>query len=392
MRRGAWLSALLAIGCLGGGGAASDGGGAADGGARDLAAPGGGAGDLAPAPPDLSPPPTPYVYVSGYSPQIARFRLDPQTGALTALGTTPAAGDPSFLAVDPARRHLYAVDESGSQVQAFAIDPTSGALTHIGTDRGSGGTGPAHLAVDGSGAWLLVANYGDGRVAVLPIAGDGSLGAPGAPLTDCSQKAHEIVLDGANQHAYVPCLADDVIGQYAFSAADGNLSASTPATVKAGTGPRHLALAPSGAFAYEIGEIDSTLGVYAVDAAGRLTELQRVSTLPAGFMGSSTGAEVQVHPSGTLVYGSNRILDGDGDLVIFAAGGDGKLTLVGHQATGKTPRHFSLDPTGRWLLVADQGSDDVRVFSVDAASGKLTAAGAPVSVPAPSFVGVVPLP
>jgi 6-phosphogluconolactonase len=388
-----WLVALLAVGCLDGATAPGDGGQALDAGVfdgSDLAAPGGGATDLATAPPDL--PPTPYVYVSGYSPQIARFRLDPATGALTALGTTPATGSPSFLAVDPARRHLYAVNETGNTVEAFAIDPATGGLTHIGTDQSSGGSGPAHLVVDGGSRWLLVANYTDGRVQVVPIQADGSLGLPGTPLHDCSSKAHQIVLDADNQHAFVPCLADNNIAQYTLDAKTGALTLNTPATVDAGTGPRHLALRPGGGFAYEIGETDNTIGAYAVDGAGRLTELQRVSTLPAGFMGASNGAEVQVAPSGKFVYGSNRIVGADGSIVIFAIGGDGKLTLVGHQATGKKPRHFSLDPSGRWLLVADQDSGDVRVFAVDTATGGLTPVGSPVAATMPSFVGVVPLP
>ncbi|HEX8954067.1 MAG TPA: beta-propeller fold lactonase family protein, partial [Polyangia bacterium] len=145
------------------------------GGVRDLAvggSDGGGGGDLGSRDLASGPPPVAFVYVSGYSTTIARYTLDAATGALTPRGTTGATGSPSFLAVDPAHRHLYAVDEANSKVEAFAIDPTTGALTHIGTDALSGGTGPAHLTVDGSGKWVLVANYGSGDVGVLPIAAD----------------------------------------------------------------------------------------------------------------------------------------------------------------------------------------------------------------------------
>jgi 6-phosphogluconolactonase len=161
-------------------------------------------------------------------------------------------------------------------------------------------------------------------------------------------------------------------------------------TTPAGSGPRHLALHPTRALAYLMEETDSMVAAYTIDAAGKLTLLQRQSSRATGATGSNTGAEVQVHPSGSFVYVSNR---GDDDIGVFAVGSDGKLTAVAHTKTGgQTPRHFSLDPSGRWLLVANQGSGDVRVFAIDAVAGTLTPAGAPVSSTMPSFVGVVALP
>jgi 6-phosphogluconolactonase len=399
------LAAVLLGGCLGA--ATTDDGGArghdlavsmaVDAGVGDLSRPGGGGDGATTPPPDLLPPPTYYVYVSGYSPQIARFVLNVATGALTAQGTTPATGSPSFLAVDPARRHLYAVDETNSKVEAYAIDAATGALTHVGSDAASGGSGPAHLSVDGSGKWVLVANYGDGATAVLPIASDGSVGAAVTTNKDCSAEAHHFVTDASNQHAFVECLHDNKTLQYTFNAATGALTSNPPLA----TGeqfPRHLALRPGDAFAYVIEETDSMMDALALDGAGHLTLLQRLSTLPVGSTQTATGAEVQAHPSGRFLYGSNRYTAADGitptggSIVAYSLGSDGKLTLLGHTATGKTPRHFSLDPGGRWLLVADQNDNDVRVFAVDATSGMLSAVGTPVSAPSPSFVGVVPLP
>jgi 6-phosphogluconolactonase len=340
-------------------------------------------GDLATAP--MLPP---FVYVSGYSTTIARYTLDVATGALTATGTTTATGSPSFLAIDPARRHLYAVDEANSKVEAFALDAATGALTHVGSDAPSGGSGPAHLTVDGSGKWVLVANYGSGDVAVLPIAGDGSVAA-GTSL-HAGTKAHEIVVDASNRFAWVPCLGSDYVAQYAFDAVGGTLTASMPATVAtpAASGPRHLALHPSRALAYVIEESDSMIGAYAIDGGGKLTLLQRQSTRAAGATVANTGAEIQVHPSGSFVYVSNR---GDDDLGVFTVASDGTLTPTAHVKTGgQTPRHFSLDPTGRWLLVANQGSGDVRVFAIAAASGgALTPTTTMVPATMPSFVGVV---
>ena len=341
-----------------------------------------GARDLAGASPS-----TAWVYVSGYATTIARYTLDATTGALTPMGTTTATGTPSFLAFDAARRHVYAVDEANSKVEAFAIDATTGALTHLGSDVASGGSGPAHLAVDGSGKWVLVANYGSGDVGILPIGADGSVGA-GTSL-HAGTNAHEVVLDGGNHFAWVPCLGSNYVAQYAFAAGAGTLTAQTPATVAtpAGSGPRHLALHPTRALAYLIEETDSMVAAYTVAAGGTLTLLQRQSTRASGATGTNTGAEVQVHPSGNFVYVSNR---GDDDIGVFAVGSDGKLTPIAHTKTGgQTPRHFSLDAAGRWLLVANQGSGDVHVFAIDSGAGTLTAAGAPVSATMPSFVGVV---
>ena len=386
------------IGCAGsranGDGGSTDfaigGDGAADLGARDLASGGSGGvdggGGSGPT----------WVYVSGYSTTIARYVLDESSGALTAMGTTTATGTPSFLAFDAARRHVYAVDEANSVVEAFAVDATTGALTHVGTDRASGGSGPAHVAVDPSGGWVLAANYGSGDVGVLPIgAGDGSLGA-GTSL-HAGVNSHEVVFASAGGAtvAWVPCLGSQYIAQYSWNAGSGTLTALTGAATvmtPAGAGPRHLALAPSGAFAYLVEETDSMIAQYSVGANGGLTLVQRMSSRATGATGTNTGAEVALHPSGKWLYVSNR---GDNDLGVFAVGAaDGKLSPLLHVKTGgTTPRHFSLDAAGgsKWLLVADQGSGDVRVFAVDGATGLLAATGTMVTATMPSYVGAVKL-
>ncbi|MCU1277036.1 MAG: 6-phosphogluconolactonase [bacterium] len=335
---------------------------------------------------DLPKPAPTFVYVSGYSTTIARYRLDLASGALTAAGTTTVTGSPSFLAVDWPRFHLYAVDEANSKVEAFTADPNTGALTHVGSDVSSGGSGPAHLSVDGSGKWVLAANYGSGDVAVLPIAGDGSVGA-GTSL-HAGMKAHQILVDATDHFVWVPCLGSDYVAQYAFDAGAGTLTASTPATVTtpAASGPRHLALHPTRALAYVIEETDSMIGAYSIDAGGKLTLLQRQSTRAAGATVANSGAEVQLHPSGNFVYVSNR---GDDDLGVFAVGSDGKLTPTAHVKTGgQTPRHFSIERGGRWLLVANQGSGDVRMFAIDLMTGALTPTGSSLTATMPTFVGV----
>ncbi|MDB4967131.1 MAG: 6-phosphogluconolactonase [Myxococcales bacterium] len=346
-----------------------------------------GSGDL--APPDLLPPPPSWVYVSGNSATITRYTLDLQSGALTQKGTTTTTGQTSFLAIDAPRRHLFAVDEQNSKVEAFTVDASTGALTHVGTDPGSGGTGPAHLAVDATGKWVLTANYGSGDVAVLAVAADGSLGAPTALATAPGANAHQILLDRTNAFAWVPCLGSSHIAQFTFDAATGVLAPHMPVNVMtaSGGGPRHLALTPDGKFAYLMEETASTMSNYSVDAGGNLVVAgQRLSTRAPNPTGTNSGAEVQVHPSGKFLYGSNR---GDNDIVLFALASDGSMTYVANKSTGgQTPRHFSIDPGGKWLLVGNQGSNDVRVFAIDGTAGTLTPVGTPMTVTAPTFVGI----
>jgi 6-phosphogluconolactonase len=340
--------------------------------------------------PDLRPG-VAFVYVSGYSPQIAHYRLDPTTGALTEPTTLAITGSPSYLAFDPAARHLFAVDEAtAGQVESFAIDPATGALTHL-NDVSSGGNGPAHVSVDHSGAWALAANYGDGTVSVLPIHGDGTLGA--ATTLTAGANAHEILPSPSNLFVFVPCKGTDYIAQYLFNAQTGALAPNAKPTVAAtpGTGPRHLAFHPNGQYVYIIQETASTITLYNLDAVqGTLSAMQTVSSLAEPFTGTNTGAEVAVHPNGKFLYGSNR---GDDSIAIFSLDAGGHMKVIARQAAGgQTPRDFTIDPTGHFLIVANQDSNNVVVFSIDAATGLLTTAGAPITAPSPSFVGVINLP
>lgn len=346
-----------------------------------LAACGGPAAHAIDAPPAVDAPAAPahwVAYAGGYGGAISWYSVDATTGALGKLGEIPAR-DPSFLAFDPGLAHLYAVDESGSQVVAFAIDRASGALTRLGA-QASGGSGPAHLTVaDGH---VLVANYGDGSVAVLPIAADGGVVAA-TQVVAAGSHAHEVVVAGA--HAFVPCLGADRVAQYTWG--QGALADNGQLATASGAGPRHLALSGDG-HAYLIDETDSTVMALAVDGQGQLSALQTVSTLPPGFSGSNTGAEIAV--AGGFVYSSNR---GSDDLAIFARdAATGRLTAMTHVSTGgMTPRQFSLSPDGNWLLVANQGSGTIVSFAIGA-DGVPVATGASISVQAPTFVGIAALP
>jgi 6-phosphogluconolactonase len=355
------------------------------------------------------------VYVGTYTgPQskgIHLFRLDASSGKATTPTLAAEVRSPSFLAVHPSLRFLYAVNEtsafSGKEktggVSAFAVDRTSGKLTPL-NQQPSGGAAPCHLVVDAAGKNVIVANYEGGSVAAYRIRDDGSMGERTAfvqhegssvdPRRQGSPHAHGICLDPANRFAFVADLGLDKVLVYRFDSARGTLSAHDPpsAAVKPGSGPRHVALHPGGRFAYSINELASTVTAFACNAErGLLTEIQTVSTLPADFSGASTTAEIEVHPSGKFLYGSNR---GHDSIAVFAVEeATGKLQLVEHVPTkGKTPRNFAMDPAGAFLLAANQDSDSIVVFRVDASTGRLTPTGQVLRVGSPVCVKFVPVP
>lgn len=335
-----------------------------------------------------APKPTRYVaYVAGGA-NIDWYDVDKSTGALSHLSSIAAFNtQANFLAF--AGGHLYAVT-NGDRVGAYAIDPATAGLTFI-NDVGTGGTGVAHVSVDRSGAYVMVANYGSGHVEVVPVRGDGGLGTPLAPIL-AGVKAHQIITDAANQHVFVPCLGDDKVAQYTFDPATGALTANGQLSTASGAGPRHLAFAPDGTHAYLIDELASTLSALAYDSStGHLTILQTVSTRASGATGTNTGAEVAVHPNGKFVYGSNR---GDNNIAVFAIDpATGMVSEVDHTSTqGMTPRQFTIDPSGTLLFAANQNSNTVVPFRLDPATGKLTASATPISAPTPQFVGIVELP
>jgi 6-phosphogluconolactonase len=331
------------------------------------------------------------AYTGGYSSMITWFSVDVATGALSLSGSIAALGaSPSFLAHNEAMTNLYAVDENSTgRVGAYAIDPATGALAFLDAVS-SGGNGPAFLSVDGTGKFVLVANYGDGTVAVLPVGTGGRVGAASDKQT-AGAEAHMIVADPSNHFVFVPCKGADYVAQFVFDAVAGTLTPNAAAHVStaAGAGPRHLAFHPNGRFAYLINETNSTMTPYALDsAAGTLTAIEAPhSTVPASFAGTNTAAEVWVHPSGRWVLGSNR---GDDSIVVFSiAPSTGKMTLVGFtKVGGQTPRDFSFDPAGNWLYAADQDSGLVVPFRFDVDQGSLSPLGGAASVPMVSYVGL----
>ena len=335
----------------------------------------------------------PFVYVGGYGNQIYVFHLDVVDGSLLPIGSPVDAGtNPSFLAVDPAHHTLRAVNEDGGgkgAVASFHIDSKTGMLSFLGRVS-SQGDGPAHVSTDKTGGFAFVANYGGGTVAVLPIGPGGVLGEA-IDVHDhggTSANPHQVLTAPANDFAFVPNKGLNTVTQYAFNAATGKLSGAVALDIDSGAGPRHLDFDPTSSHAYLIDENSSTINALSYDtAAGKLTSIQTISTLPPGFQGDNTGAEVQVAPSGKFVYASNR---GHDSIAIFSVAADGKLALVGHQPTmGQVPRHFQVEASGELLLVANQTTGNVVTFRVDTATGTLTPTGKSVMVPSASYVGVV---
>jgi 6-phosphogluconolactonase len=354
------------------------------------------------------------VYVGTYTgPQskgIYAWRMDTAAGSLTSLGLAGETSSPSYLEIAPNHRFLYAVNEVNTfegkpagSVSAFSIDAATGKLTLL-NQQTSGGRGPCHLVVDREGRNVLVANYTGGSIECLPIQSDGRLGTPTAfiqhtgksvnPSRQAEPHAHCFALDAANHFAFVCDLGLDKLMSYRFDAAQGTLVANQPAftATKPGAGPRHLVFSPDGRQAYVINEINSTIARYAFDsAAGTLTEVQTVSSLPQGFTGASTAAEIAVHPSGKFLYGSNR---GDDSIVVFGIdGASGSLAFLQRVSSGgKTPRHFAIDPSGKFLFAANQSPGNIVIFNLDPATGLLAPSGKVLEASSAVCVKFVPVP
>lgn len=348
------------------------------------------------------------TYTGGESKGIYVSRLDLKTGKLSPAELAAETVNPSFLAIHPARKFLYAVGEisdfnggKAGAVSAFALDAKSGKLAAL-NQQASGGAGPCHLVVDAAGKNVLVANYGGGSVACLPIQADGNLkpassviqhkGSGGDPRRQQGPHAHSINLDAANRFACAADLGLDKVLVYAFDAEHGKLAPNDPpaADLEPASGPRHFAFHPTGKFAYVINEMKLTVTAFAYDAdRGVLTTLQTISTLPGKIENGYSTAEVQVHPSGKFLYGSNR---GHDTIAVFAIDQTtGKLTAVEHESTqGKTPRNFGIDPTGQYLLACNQNSHTIAVYRIDPKTGELSPTGQLLKAPSPVCVKMIP--
>ena len=347
-----------------------------------------------------------WVYVGASTRKTSKgiyvSKLDAESGAFTEPRLAAETLNPLFLKIHPNGRTLYAAGElPGTQstqggVSAYSIDPASGKLTFLNQAPSRGGQ-PIYLDVDKTGKTLLMANYGSGSVAALPLKNDGSLGEITSfiqhegssvnPQRQAGPHAHCVEVSPNNKFALVPDLGLDKILVYRLNAALSKIEPAEPPFLKIrdGSGPRHVTFHPKKAVAYLINELSSTITVMRWNGSrGSVTEVQTLSTLPADYTGRNATAEVRVHPSGEFLYGSNRIHN---SISLFAIQSDGTLRLVENTPTeGQIPNSFALDPTGRWLVTVNQNSDTVVSFSINPADGRLKATGHVLQVDSPAAV------
>lgn len=345
------------------------------------------------------------TYTGGQSEGIYLCEFDTTTGRIEILKAFQSE-NPAFLAIDSRRRFLYAANEVSNwqgqrtgAVSAFAIDPQSGDLRFL-NQQASAGAGPCHVTTDRKDRCVLVANYGGGSVAVLPIAKDGRLepasdtfqfqGSGPNPARQQQPHAHSVTLDPANRYVFVADLGTDKLMISGFDSQNGKLVPHEPPFValNPGAGPRHVAFHPSGNFLYVINELECTVASFSYEPqSGILSPLQTIATLPTDFTNANTCADIHITPDGKLLYGSNR---GHDSVAIFCVDSEtGKLTASGHAFTGgKKPRNFAIDPTGQYLLAANQDSDTIVVFRINPQTGQLTAQSQ-VRVPSPVCVKMI---
>lgn len=341
---------------------------------------------------------------------IYAYRFDAATGEVTSLGLAAKAVNPSFVAVSPNGKYLYAVNEVGNYegpnsggVSAYRIDTATGKLTFLNEMR-SRGADPCYITVDKAGKHVLVANYTGGSVIVFRVEKDGKLGPASAFVQhrghgpDLARQqgphAHSIDLSPDNRFAMIDDLGLDALVVDKFDGEKGDLIPNDPpfARVDPGAGPRHFVLHPSGKFAYVIAEMHSTVTAFSADLdKGSFQPIQTISALPKDFHGANDDAEIHILPSGKFLYASNR---GHDSITIFSVDPDkGTLTPIDYVSTqGKTPRSFEIDPTGKFLLAENQASDTIVVFRIDQETGKLTPTGKTIHVPSPVCVKFLALP
>ena len=352
------------------------------------------------------------TYTRNGSQGIYTFTLDMKTGKPSEPQLAAELANPSFVAISPDQKFLYCVNEVSDLpgprgqkvggVTAFSIDAKTGELTKLNSQL-SAGAGPCHVCVDATGRCVVVANYGGGSVASLPVKENGELeeaatfiqhvGSSVNPKRQEGPHAHSANIDAGNNFAIVADLGLDKLLVYQLNAEKGTLTPNDPPSVSThpGAGPRHFNFHPNGKFAYSNNEMQSSVSAYSYDAEkGELKSLMTHTTLPEDYEkpGNST-AECLVHPSGKFLYVSNR---GHNSIAIFHILDDGTIKPAGHESTqGEIPRNFGIDPSGQYLLAANQNSGTIVVFAIDQENGLLEPTGNVIKVPTPVCVRMFPV-
>jgi 6-phosphogluconolactonase len=328
-----------------------------------------------------------YMYVALQDDdKIAVFTMDAETGQLTPQAETPVAGGPSLLAISPDRTALYVGHRVRPEISSYRIAPDTGGLTKIGTVTPEGA--PAFLATDRSGRYLLSAYYQDGYVAVHPIGADGAVGGPPLEWLATAVGAHAMQTDPSNQFAFVPHIArlndnvleppkgidgPNVIFQFKFDAHTGHLTPNSPLQVEPGErlGPRHFCFHPTQPIVYFSDEQGCSVTGYRLDVStGTLSAFQTITTLPGGYTERNTCSQIQCTPSGNFLYVPNR---GHNSIAGFSVdASSGRLTAIGHVSTEAVPSAFSLDPEGNFVFAAGSASGRLAAYRINRETGELT--------------------
>jgi 6-phosphogluconolactonase len=349
---------------------------------------------------------------------VSRFHA--ATGELSEPELAAEIVNPSFLTISPNNKYLYAISEDpyslgppldhSSYVSAFAIDPTTGHLHLLNTVPASG-TSTCFISIDMSGKYVMVSNFGSGSTSVIRVRDDGSLGELTSFMQDVGHSidpsiqsephTHSVIVSPDNRYAIVSDLGLDKVLIFKFDGETGKLSPPNPPSVSVypGGGPRHFAFDPSGKFGYQLSEMSGVVDVFSWDPGkGTLTTIQRVHTVPHDFFGGNHSAEIEIRPDGKFLYESNRRTQGENvrgpdTIGVFAIDAkDGTLTPIEHTLSGGVmPRNFKIDPTGKFLLTANQLSNNIVVFNIDNKTGKLSPSGKEIKVETPVCLKFVPV-
>lgn len=343
-----------------------------------------------------------YLFIGTYTTKDSKgiyvYNFNAATGAASWVSNTDSAANPSYLAIAPNQKYVYAVNEThgenGGKVSAYTFDKATGKLTLL-NQQSTGGADPCYVSVSKNNNWVAVANYSGGSCAAFAANRDGSLQPYSQLLQDSGNGAnlkrqekahvHSTVFSPSQDYLFTPDLGTDKVMIYKFTQ---NISKPlTPATrpytpISPGNGPRHLTFHPNQKFAYLIQELSGTVGVYRY-SNGDLTSIQSLATHPAGFKGNIGSADIHVSPDGKFLYASNR--GDENTITIFSVNAvTGKIALKGYQSVlGKTPRNFIIDPTGNYLLAANQDSDNIVIFKRNKQTGLLTPTGKQIKISMP---------
>jgi 6-phosphogluconolactonase len=338
------------------------------------------------------------LYIGTYTPKgtgIYIYSMNPETGNLKYLGVSPSSLNPSYLVIQPNKKFLYSANETDSgYISSFSIKDSS-TLEFINSVP-SNGASPCYVSIDNSGKYLLASNYNSGSVTSVPINPDGSLGNPVSTIRNNGKSINKQRQSSPHAHSIIPALSGnliysadlgtDLIYCYKIDTTSGQLSIVSKTHITAGSGPRHLAFHPNKKWLYELNELKGTVNVFMIDSvSGTLFFLQSNSLLKVKEDGAPA-ADIHITSSGRFLYASVR--DPENIIAIFSINQqDGSLTSIGNVATGgKTPRNFVIDPSGKFLLVANQNSDNIITFRIESKSGKLKQVGSAVNVPSPTCI------